>query len=78
MEKNKTARRQRRKILRLNKEAENFVNKIELLETKITKSDKEIVILQEDLGDAAQLVAELETTIGEVASEAAIGDRGES
>ena len=69
MEKNKTARRQRRKILRLNKEAENFVNRIELLETKITKSDKEIVILQEDLGDAARLVAELETTIGEVASE---------
>ncbi len=63
MEKNKTARRQRRKILRLNKEAENFVNRIELLESRLTKSDKEIVILQEDLGDAARLVAELESEV---------------
>ena len=56
MEKIKTVRRQRRKILSLNKIVENFTNKIELLQEKVTKSDNEIVILQEDLAEASELV----------------------
>lgn len=60
MEKIKTVRRQRRKILSLSKIVENFTNKIEILQAKVTKSDNEIVILQEDLAEASELVKRYE------------------
>ena len=59
---NQTAKRHRRKILTLTSSLEGAEKRNEILLERISKSDKEIVILQEDLADAAKTVLELSPT----------------
>ena len=64
MSKDKTSKRYRKKILTQSTEIDTLNSRLSVMNERLEKSDKEIVILQEDLADAARIVEELQDSTG--------------